>query len=151
MGRFQINLIAILIWLLNSASAAAADKPEYAVMYRQGIMNALAWNIGPLGKMLKGELDFDAARFSFLAQRAALLAPMALEGFTPDTAEVKSRVNPALWQHRDDFKDRMQALQAVSAELAKAAKIGDEANIRVVFSDTVKMCKSCHDQYQTRH
>ena len=45
----------------------------------------------------------------------------------------------------------MQELQAATAELAKLAKLGDQANIRVVFGDTVKICKSCHDQYQTKH
>ena len=151
MGRLQISLVMAFVWLFSSASAAAADKPKYAVAYRQGIMTALAWNIGPLGKMIKGDLIFDPTRFSFLAERAALLAPMALEGFTPDTAAVKSHVKAELWQHQDDFKHRMQELQAATAELAKLAKLGDQANIRVVFGDTVKICKSCHDQYQTKH
>lgn len=136
---------------LLCGSASAADKPEYAVAYRQGIMTAMAWNIGPLGKMIKGDLEFDAARFAFFAQRAALLAPMALEGFTPNTAAVKSRAKAALWQHQDDFKQRLEDLQTATAELAKTATAGDETRMRLLLGDTVKICKSCHDEYQTKH
>lgn len=144
-------LIVIALWTVLSTSAiCAAEKPEDAVAYRQGIMTALAWNIGPIGLMVKGDLPFDDARFAFLAARAAALAPMALEGFTPATAEVKSRVKASLWQHQDDFKKRIQELEAATAELAKVAAAGDQAQMRLLFSDTVKLCKACHDEYQTK-
>lgn len=143
-------VIVALGAVLSAAAACAAEKPQDAVAYRQGIMTALAWNIGPIGLMVKGDLPFDDARFAFLAARAAVLAPMALEGFTPATAAVKSRVKAALWQHQDDFKKRMQDLQTASAELAKVAANGDQAQMRVLFGDTVKLCKGCHDEYQTK-
>lgn len=151
MQHQQIRLLVACVCLLGSAWATAADKPKHAVKYRQGIMNALAWNVGPLGKMVKGDIDFDATRFAFLAERVAVLVPMALEGFTPATAAVKSHAKAELWQHQDDFKRRLEELQTATAELAKIAKTGDEATIRVHFGDTVKMCKSCHDEYQTKH
>lgn len=143
-------VIVALCAVLSAGAAGAADKPEHAVAYRQGIMVAMAWNIGPIGLMVKGDLPFDDARFAFLAARAAALAPMALEGFTPATAAVKSRVKAALWQHQDDFRKRMQELQTASAELAKVAANGDQAQMRLRFSDTVKLCKACHDEYQTK-
>lgn len=143
-------IIVALGAVLGAAAAGAAEKPEDAVAYRQGIMTALAWNIGPIGLMVKGDLPFDDARFAFLAARAATLAPMALEGFTPATAKVKSRVKPVLWQHQDDFKKRIQDLQTATAELAKVAANGDQAQMRVLFGDTVKLCKGCHDEYQTK-
>lgn len=142
---------AVVLLTLSVERASAADKPEYAVAYRQGIMTALAWNIGPIGKMVKGDLPFDDARFAFLAARAATLAPMALEGFMPDTAKVKSHVKEKLWQHADDFKKRMQDLTDATSELSKAAARGDQAQMRVLFSDTVKLCKGCHDEYQVKH
>jgi len=150
--RFAAVMACVaLCGLLSVGRAAAADKPEYAVAYRQGIMAALAWNIGPIGKMVKGDLPFDDARFAFLAARAATLAPMALEGFTPDTAKVKSHVKPKLWENQDDFKKRMQDLGTASSDLSKAAALGDQAQMRLKFSDTVKICKGCHDEYQVKH
>lgn len=151
MGQHPIRLLIAMLCLLGSSWPAAADKPEYAVEYRQGVMSAIAWNVGPMGKMVKGEIDFDTQRFAFLADRVAVLVPMALEGFTPDTASVKSHAKAALWQHQDDFKKRLDELRSATTELASVAKTGDEAKIRVTFGDTVKMCKSCHDEYQTKH
>ena len=151
MQHCPIMLVIAVVLNLLSATATAAGKPEHAVTYRQGIMSAMAWNVGPLGKMIKGDVTFDAERFAFLAARAALLAPMALEGFTPDTAEVKSEAKPELWTHIDDFKKRLKDLETASAELAKVAKVGDEAKMRVQFGDTVKICKGCHDEYQKKH
>ncbi|CAN0490065.1 unnamed protein product, partial [Phaeothamnion confervicola] len=55
-----------------------------------------------------------------------------------------------LWQHQDDFKKRIQKLEAATAELAKVAAAGDQAQMRLLFSDTVKLCKACHDEYQTK-
>lgn len=147
--RFQ-RLVLLAAACLPLAGHAA-DKPEYAVKYRQGIMNGMAWNIGPIGKMVKGDMEFDAKRFAFLAGRAALLAPMALEGFTPDTKAVKSEAKPDIYDNLDDFKQRMKDLATASAELAKVAQAGDEARMRVTFGDTVKICKGCHDKYQNKH
>ena len=151
MNQHHIRHGVVGLCVLASTWATAADKPEYAVEYRQGVMNALAWNVGPMGKMVKGEIDFDSTRFAFLADRLAVLVPMALEGFTPATAAVKSHAKAELWQHQDDFKKRIEQLQGASAELAKVAKTGDEAKMRVTFGDTVKMCKGCHDEYQEKH
>jgi cytochrome c556 len=146
-----VLLAAALAALLGSAVSCAAEKPENIVAYRQGIMVAMAWNIGPQGKMIKGDIALDDARFAFLAARAASLAPMALEGFTPDTAQVKSHVKPELWQHQDDFKKRMGELETATAELAKVAARGDHQQMRLLFGDTVKICKGCHDEYQHKH
>ena len=59
---------------LVTLPADAADLPQDAVRYRQGIMTALAWNMAPLAYMVKGEHAFDDARFTVLAARTAVLA-----------------------------------------------------------------------------
>jgi cytochrome c556 len=129
-------------------AARAADSPEDAVRFRQGIMNAMAWNVAPLAYMVTGRQRFDDARFTVLAARTAVLATMALEGFTPDSAAARSLTSAKVWQQFDDFSQRMQALESTSSALAKAAQRGDQAQMRVLFDDTLKICKACHDEYQ---
>ncbi len=129
-------------------SARAADSPEDAVRYRQGIMNAMAWNVAPLAYMVSGRHRFDDARFTVLAARTAVLATMALEGFTRDSAAARSLTSDKVWQNFDDFSQRMHALETASSALAKAAQRGDQAQMRVLFDDTLKICNACHDQYQ---
>ena len=134
-----------------SAGPAFAQKPEDAVSYRKGIMEALGWNVGPMGAMVKGDVSFDQDRFAFLAARAAALSPMALEAFTPDTKSAKSEAKPALWDNLDDFKKRMKAMDESTAKLAEAARAGDEAAIKGQFVEVVKVCKGCHDEYREKH
>lgn len=131
-------------------SAVAAPKPEDAVAYRQGILRAMGWNVGPMGAMVKGDVPFDAQRFAFLAGRTAALAPMALEGFTPDTRDAKSHARAELWENLDDFKERMGKLREATTALATVAQGGDEASIKQQFGETVQVCKGCHDEYREK-
>ncbi len=131
-------------------SAVAAPKPEDAVAYRQGILRAMGWNVGPMGAMVKGDVPFDAQRFAFLAGRTAALAPMALEGFTPDTRDAKSHARTALWENLDDFEKRMGQLREATTALATVAQGGDEASIKQQFGKTVQVCKGCHDEYREK-
>lgn len=144
----QVVLCALVAGGIGSAFAA--PKPEDAVAYRQGILRAMGWNVGPMGAMVKGDVPFDAQRFAFLAGRTAALAPMALEGFTPDTQGAKSHARPELWENMDDFKARMEKLREATAALATIAQGGDEAAIKQQFGETVQVCKGCHDEYREK-
>ena len=132
------------------AMPVLAGKPADTVHYRQGIMTGIAWNIGGMGAMVKGDVPFDAGKFAFLAGRAAALAPMPLEGFSPDTKDVKSHAKPKIWDNWPDFEKRMKELQTAKAKLAEVAQGGDEGAMKKQFGTTVKVCKSCHDEYQVK-
>lgn len=148
-NKLLAGLAAILMAGIGGL-VVAAPKPDDAIEYRQGVMMAIGWNIGALGAMVKGDVPFDKEKFSFLAGRAAVLAPMALEAFTPDTAKAKSHAKPELWKNLDDFKKRMGDMKTATAKLAEIAKAGDEAAMKTEFGETVKACKGCHDEYKEK-
>ncbi|MGE0483137.1 MAG: cytochrome c [Gammaproteobacteria bacterium] len=147
----RVILGVAVLGLVGTGAAHGSGKPEDAVHYRQGIMMGMAWNVGPMGAMVKGDMDFDAGKFAFLAGRLAVLAPMSEEAFTADTAAAKSEAKPELWDNLDDFKQRMEALRKEAAKLADVTKGGDEGAMKAAFGDTVKVCKGCHDEYQKEH
>ena len=93
MKMHSLLTIAVSAAAVALAGQALAAKPADAIEYRQGIMMGIGWNIGALGAMVKGDLPYDQAKFAFLAGRAAVLAPMALEAFTPDTADTNPKRN----------------------------------------------------------
>jgi len=150
MHKRTFTLVAAAL-LGGQVAAHAESKQEDAVEYRQGMMMGMAWNFGEMGAMVKGKVPFDQARFAFLAGRMATLAPMPVEAFTPDTADVKSEVKPELWKHLDDFKKRMKDLEDATAKLATVAKAGDEGATKEQFGATAKVCKGCHDEYHKKH
>ncbi|MEQ8232746.1 MAG: cytochrome c [Gammaproteobacteria bacterium] len=137
--------------ILTGAAVVADPKPEDAVEYRQGIMMAMGWNVGPMGAMAKGEIPFDAERFSFHATRVAVLAQMAFEGFPPSSKSAESHAKAAMWDNYPDFEERMKKLEDSTARLAEIAEAGDKGATLAQFGDTVKVCKGCHDEYQEEH
>jgi cytochrome c556 len=142
--------LAVISGALALSMPAMAGKAEDAVHYRQGILMGMGWNVGAMGAMVKGDVPFDAARFAFLAGRTAVLAPMVLEGFTPDTKDAKSHALPALWDNYADFEKRMKENVESTAKLAEVAKSGDEAAMKAQFGEAVQVCKGCHDEYREK-
>lgn len=149
MKKRMVSLAAVLA-LTGIGGIAAELKPEDVVIYRQSMMVGLAWNIGGIGAMVKGVTPWDQQRVAFLANRAAQLAPMPREGFTPETAKAKSDAKAEIWTNLKDFDDRNDAMVAATAKLAEVAKAGNEAATKVAFLDTIKTCKGCHDEYQVK-
>ena len=58
MNRYLSTTLVALLGLAFSATTFAA-KPEEAVKYRQGVMNAQSWNMNAMGAMVKGEKPYD--------------------------------------------------------------------------------------------
>ncbi|MGR8921283.1 MAG: c-type cytochrome [Gammaproteobacteria bacterium] len=145
-----IRLIAAGLCMAVVAPALAEPKPEDVVRYRRGVMMAIGWNVGAMGAMAKGEMDWDGDRFAFWAERAAVLAPMAMEGFTPATAEAESNALPAVWSNMDDFEKRMLQMEEATAKLAEVARGGDKGATLEQFGAAAKNCKGCHDEYKKK-
>ena len=135
---------------LATGIAVADVKPEDAIRYRQGILMGLGWNVGPMGAMVKGEIPFDKEKFAFYAERAAALAPMFPEGFTPGSDKGETGAKPELWENRADFDQRAKDVAAATAKLAEVARGGDEGAMKAQFGETVKVCKGCHDEYREK-
>ena len=143
-------MLTLALAAATSASVAGGPKPEMVVEYRQSMMTGLAWNMGGMGQMVKGEVPWDQKRFNYLATRTAMLAPMAREGFTPETEGVKSHAKPELWKNLKDFDARNETMLKAAAKLMEVAQGGNEEASRAQFMETVKACKGCHEKYQEK-
>ena len=147
--KFALGLGGALAALALGVSAAG-PKPEDVVEYRQAMMYGLGWNVGAMGAMVKGDVPWDQKKFAFLAGRAAELAPMAREGFTPETAKVKSHAKAELWDNLPDFDKRTDEMNAAMKKLSEVTLAGDEAASKQQFGESVKVCKGCHDKYKAK-
>lgn len=136
--------------VLGGAYAAYAASAEDAVDYRQGVFQALKWNIGPLAAMAKGEAEFDAAEAEMRAGRIALLATWIVEGF-PEGSDMEAETDalPEIWENRDDFADKAGDLNAAAAQLAEAAPALEGASeLGPLVGQIGQACKACHDEYR---
>ena len=147
------RLAVVLLFAVCSsvfANAAFAQKPEDAIKYRQGVYRVIGWNFGPMAAMAKGEKPYDAAAFARHAEIVAFMSKLPLEGFVPgsDTGETKAK--PEIWLDMDDFKAKLEKMQAEAAKLAEVAKGGDPNASKAQLGETGKACKACHDKYRNK-
>ena len=147
--RLLISLAAILaVAACNAPTEADAISETDPAHERHELMEGVRDAAKPIGKMLKGEADYDAATvMSSLEtfQDASLvfgdLFPAGSEAF--ETSEAA----PAIWEDREGFNEALATWQeAVNAAIAAAPQTLDDAKPTV--GPIFKTCKNCHDTYR---
>ena len=114
----------------------------------------LGVEIGPLGAMAKGEVDYDAATAQAHADDIAALAgysvgDLFLEGTSQDDRVGDTRALPAIWANLSDFQAKAQDF-AAAAEALKAAAGQGRAALGPAVGQMGATCKACHDDYRAK-
>jgi cytochrome c556 len=136
-------------WMLAVACLApllmAADDPA---QQRHERMEQVGDAAGPVGGMLKGELDFDAAvaLASFVSMQEAV---DGIELLFPEGSYVsgEDRATQAVWTNRADFDQKMSDF-AAALDAAIAANPQDLEALKPVAQNVFKNCKACHEDYR---
>lgn len=133
--------------LLFAAPLFAADDPIHE---RHELMEGVGDAAKPIGQMLKGEREFDAAvvMASFetfddaSAQFGGLFPPGSETGQDTEAA-------PAIWEDRAGFEEALATwADAVDAAIAANPQTLDET--KPVAGEVFKACKGCHDTYRIK-
>ncbi|RFP89140.1 cytochrome c [Rhodobacteraceae bacterium 63075] len=124
-----------------------------AVKARQAQMQLYAFNLGQLGAMAKGEVDYDAGAASAAAGNLAKLTSLNgravwLPGSDDATlGEDVTAALPAIWEEGSEIGDKAKALSMAAAEMESAAGDGLDA-LRGAIGDVGKSCGGCHEDYR---
>ena len=144
----KIKTVAIIGSLvLSTLVTAQAQDPEVVVEYRQSLFNVLAWNMGGLGGMAKGEVPYDKAIAERNAKRMVDVVGMLPESFVAGTYDGKDAL-PDIESNAADFKAKYEDLQKQIDVLAQVA--GDEAGLKGQLGKVGATCKACHDKYRAK-
>jgi cytochrome c556 len=120
-----------------------------AIEYRQSLMTILAWNMKPMGAMMKQKMPYDQAAFARHAQDLAAAAQLdLLAGFPMDSEGDDSDALPDIWLDFEGFQQKYKDLQSASNDLSQVAGSGDMAKIKPAFEALGKTCKACHRAYK---
>jgi cytochrome c556 len=126
-------------------ACAAGESPQHE---RHELMESVGKAAKPIGKMLKGENDFDAAvvmtslnTFQDVASKFGGLFPPGSE--TGEDTEAA----PAIWEDRAGFD---QALANWTDAVAAAIDANPQSleAMKPVVGPVFKSCKGCHDTYR---
>jgi cytochrome c556 len=144
---------ALAVVLAFSAAVVAQEiKPDRAIKYRQGIMQAMGWNMGVLGGMAKGEVPYNKDQAVRSATFVNELAKMPFDpGFVPvsDTG-APTKAKAEIWKDKAKFDKLAEAMQAETPKLVTAANAGDVAALRAALPAAGKACANCHDDFRAK-
>lgn len=136
------------IGLAPLAMAQEEDKPPQVV--RQELMKENGEAVGVMGKMVKGETEYDAqAVLDALAVIEANAAEFP-EHF-PEGSETghETEALPAIWENKEDFESRAMALSEDAATIIAAAP-ADLETFQPMFEDLTSNCGGCHEKYREK-
>ncbi|HUF86854.1 MAG TPA: cytochrome c [Thermohalobaculum sp.] len=141
--------------MLPPTAALTQDDPgEKAIKARQGFMQIVAWEAGPLFGMAKGDVEYDAEQAAANAENLdALLQYNVGRLFTPGTSKSdhpgKTRALAAIWEDMEGFASAYGQLRERVAVVAEEAGKGKDA-LTAAVSEMGKACGNCHDDNRAK-
>ncbi len=142
-----VSAAAVAAALVSAPLAASAEGFDSQIKARQGQMNLLALNLGILGGMARGNIDFDAD----LAQSAAddLVAVSTLSPMTvwPEGSAEGTGSSETIWSNNADFLEKWGALNPAAVALAAVAST-DAASIGAALGGVGATCGGCHKAHR---
>lgn len=133
-----------------STSGMAQESTQAAIDFRESVMTAFKWYLGPMGAMAKGKIPFDAARFRSRADGLANATRLDVaEGF-PEGSIAESEAKAEIWDNWDEFLGKYQSLQEEAVKLQQVAASGDEQAMMAQFKRTAETCGGCHKKFREK-
>jgi cytochrome c556 len=134
-----------------AGGALAQSAVDGAIKARKAHMGLLAFNVGPLGAMAKGDMPYDAAMATTLATNLSHIASLDMtrywtEGSAKGEAE-GTRAQPAIWENMADVGVKAAALRDATTALAAAAGT-DLAALQAAMGPVGQACGACHQTYR---
>lgn len=138
-----------------ATQASANEAMQKAVKARQGLFQVYAFNIGQLGAMAKGTVEYNAEAAQIAADN--LMAAVSINGqaMWPEGSDNtgpmkgKTRAKPEAWTTWPAISKKQEALVTAVTALQPAAGQGLDA-LRGKIGDVGQSCKACHDDFRAK-
>ena len=142
--------VAATIAAIGATTAYAQDLPR-EVKARQGQFQIMAINLGILGGIAKGEIEYDAATAQAAADSLAGISMVNQAALWPagtdNMAIDGTRAQPNIWETLDDVVAKWNAFGEAAKAMQAAAGTGKDA-IGPALGAIGGTCKACHDTYR---
>jgi len=138
-------ILSILALLFSLPQARAGDTPQEL---RHELMEGVGNAAKPVGKMLKGEQEFDAVVVMESLQTWSHAASDFGNHF-PEGSETgyDTEAKETIWTDRDGFNERLVAF-ADATNTAIEANPQDLEALNAATGPVFKACKACHEDYR---
>lgn len=143
--------LALLIPVAGLAESHMDKAVADAINARKAQMQLYAFNLGALGAMAKGAVDYDAEAASKAAASLAMLTKLDQSRMWPAGSDEMgadgTRAKPELWENLPDVMAKGAALAEATAQMETAAGSSlDE--LRAAMGAVGGACGACHKAYR---
>ncbi len=150
MKKFSIFTAGLLsVAVIGTAIAHESENP--AVKARTSIMQIYAFNLGALGGMAKGDVEYDAEAATRAANNLVVLTQIDQSAMWPagsdNASDPSSRALPAIWENFADVGAKGQAMADAAVAMQTAAGQDVEA-LKAAMGDLGGACSACHKAYR---
>ena len=152
MSRLSSVLILACGVAVAGSAFAGGHGGNPAVTARKAHMQLYSFNLGTLGAMAKGEVEYDADAASAAAGNLAALAALSqraywVPGTSSDDLPDESRALPAIWQEGSKAGEIGASFAEAAAALAAVAGDGKDP-MAAAIGAVGKGCGDCHEGYR---
>jgi cytochrome c556 len=139
---------ALVLVSLLALGAGVAFAQGSAIDQRKEQLKAMGAVAGPIGKMLRGEADFDLAKVQ-AGLKVIEANVKTLPALFPDESKTgDTKALPAIWENKKAFNDLFAKLGADAAAAGKVIK--DEASFKAEMPKVLGDCGTCHKEYKAK-
>ncbi len=146
----QVALSAVLLAGFVGVANAEMSREDYAIKVRKGGFTVMTWYMGPMGRMLKGDMPYDKAQFQRNAEALAFLSKLPKDAFIPGSDKGETKAKPEVWSKADKFKAAYDAMESETAKLAEMSKTANLDALKEQLGKVQKTCKSCHEEFKNK-
>lgn len=130
--------------------AAGHANVDGAVKARKSQMQLYAFNLGILGNMAKGSVDFDAAAAQRAADNMVALSSMDTTDLWPAGSSADdvdgTRALAVMWDNIPDVMEKVGALSAAATAMSENA--GTLEGVQANMGALGQACGACHQAYR---
>lgn len=139
------STLILLFSLIAAAPAIAEEDPREQ---RHELMESVREAAKPVGEMLKGEREYDAAVLMMSLGTWEEVSAVIGDLFPPGTETgMDTKAAAAIWEDREGFEEALGTWRdAVLTAIDAAPQTLDEA--KPVVGPIFQACKGCHDDYR---
>jgi cytochrome c556 len=154
-GKLGIGALCAAVLLAPAIGAAEErDVGAEAINARQGFMDVVVWEAGPLFSMAKGEMPYSDAIAAGHAANLKALSQYGFPGlFLAGTSKAdrpgKTRALADIWADPAKFQKAYDDWGAAVAKLAEEAGNGKEA-LGAAVGALGKACGGCHKPFRAK-
>ena len=145
-----ISITAVAAVALTATTAFAQDF-NAEKKARQGQFRIMAFNLGLLGDMLKGEREFDAGMAQEAADNLVTVSNLHEDAMWPAGSDNMSidgtRAQPNIWEKPDEFAAKWADFGKAAVAMQAAVAGGPDA-IGPAMGPRGGSCKACHETFR---